>query len=179
MDEIWDQYPDGWCNMGPLISELNVLLNHIVPNPNVYVSVASDHPSDHYPDDWNGEECIVFIEDIQSRLRVTLIDTKEKFQTFFGPNCFERCLDFVQKLQDQIMTLKMDLLKTKRAKNSYREVLDIVTNSFYASGDSRALEPIQEEIDDLERILEGLEEDIYMEDSWIVKLETITKILQN
>ena len=85
----------------------------------------------------------------------------------------------ISEIQDQIMTLKMDLQKTKRAKNSYREVLDIVANVFYASGDSRALEPIQEEIDDLERILEGLEEQISWMDTCIVDLEKIKKIWQN
>ena len=163
-------------DLDPLFDELKTRLNRINPYPNSKVMwVGVKAMMTKAGKEFHGFGIVIF----DKYLGEDVIDTREKFKKCFGPNCFD-CQDIVKNFEDGILTKLRTVLRNKsRAKTCLREAFDIVNNEFYASGDTRELEPIQEDVEGLEQLLEGLEENISWIQNWIVPLETIRTICSN
>ena len=101
---------------------------------------------------------------------IDVIDTWEKFQTFFGPDFLERCQDFVQELEEELTNLRSNFRNLHRAAACFREALDILTNVFNAS--PLETEPIQTNI-------EGLEEHASDIQKILVEMEKARNIFPN
>ena len=156
---------DGYIDLEPLITKLNLLLIHIYPQSKNTKVVWIEF-----------EDYIVFDDEFQNNFQAGRIDTKN-----FGPGVLERCQDFMQELEVELTKFRTILRNFNLAKPCFQEALDIVKNVFYASGDASSLElePIQEDVEHLEQDLLDLEALISETQQWILELETIRNILPN
>ena len=165
-----------------LATQLNLLLDNINLQPNTkvvsvedeeFIAIFEINPQDQNPEtnedlelsDESDYEDLAEDEDessneyeliIEQDPIIDVIDTWEKFQTFFGPDFLERCQDFVQELEEELTNLRSNIRNLHRAAACFREALEILTNVFNAS--PLETEPIQNNIEGLEEHASDIQE---------------------